>query len=105
MARTHIPGFPTNSFLDFFIPIAFMQGALFASGTAGVDLARDIDNGFLNRLALTPLRGWALLLGQLGGAVALGAIQATVYLASGSRPAFGSNRELPAPSFCTCSPF
>ena len=82
-AATHLPGFPTNSFLDFFIPIAFMQGALFASGTAGVDLARDIDNGFLNRLALTPLRGWALLLGQLGGAVALGAIQATVYLGVG----------------------
>ena len=82
-AATHLPGFPTSSFLDFFIPIAFMQGALFASGTAGVDLARDIDNGFLNRLALTPLRRSALLLGQLGGAVALGTIQATVYLGVG----------------------
>jgi ABC-2 type transport system permease protein len=82
-AATHLPGFPTNSFLDFFIPIAFMQGALFASGTAGVDLARDIDNGFLNRLALTPMRGVALLLGQLGGAVALGTIQAAVYLGVG----------------------
>jgi len=82
-AATHLPGFPTKSFLDFFIPIAFMQGALFASGTAGVDLARDIDNGFLNRLALTPMRGVALLLGQLGGAVALGTIQAAVYLGVG----------------------
>jgi ABC-2 type transport system permease protein len=82
-AATHLPGFPTDSFLDFFIPIAFMQGALFASGTAGVDLARDIDNGFLNRLALTPMRGAALLLGQLGGAVALGTIQAIVYLGVG----------------------
>jgi ABC-2 type transport system permease protein len=82
-AATHLPGFPTNSFLDFFIPIAFLQGALFASGTAGVDLARDIDNGFLNRLALTPMRGVALLLGQLGGAVALGTIQAAVYLGVG----------------------
>jgi ABC-2 type transport system permease protein len=82
-AATHLPGFPTDSFLDFFIPIAFMQGALFASGTAGVDLARDIDNGFLNRLALTPMRGAALLLGQLGGAMALGVIQAVIYLAVG----------------------
>ena len=82
-AATQLPGFPTSSFLDFFIPIAFIQGALFASGTAGVDLARDIDNGFLNRLALTPLRGAALLLGQLGGAVALGTIQALVYLGVG----------------------
>jgi ABC-2 type transport system permease protein len=82
-AATHLPGFPTSSFLDFFIPIAFMQGALFASAIAGVDLARDIDNGFLNRLALTPMRNAALLLGQLGGAVALGTVQAVVYLAVG----------------------
>ena len=56
-AATHLPGFPTKSFLAFFMPFSFMQGALFASGIAGVDFARDIDTGFLNRLALTPVRG------------------------------------------------
>ena len=84
-AATHLPGFPTNSFLAFFMPFAFMQGALFASGIAGTDLARDIDTGFLNRLALTPIRGGALLLGQIGGAVGLGAVQAVLYLAVGAR--------------------
>jgi ABC-2 type transport system permease protein len=79
-AATHLPGFPTNSFLAFFVPFAFMQGALFASAIAGTDLARDIDSGFLNRLALTPVRGASLLLGQIGGAVGLGTIQAVVYL-------------------------
>jgi ABC-2 type transport system permease protein len=79
-AATHLPGFPTDSFLAFFVPFAFMQGALFASAIAGTDLARDIDNGFLNRLALTPVRGASLLLGQIGGAVGLGTIQAVVYL-------------------------
>jgi ABC-2 type transport system permease protein len=79
-AATHLPGFPTHSFLAFFVPFAFMQGALFASAIAGTDLARDIDNGFLNRLALTPVRGASLLLGQIGGAVGLGTIQAVVYL-------------------------
>ncbi len=82
-AATHLPGFPTNSFLDFFLPFSFVQGALFAAATAGTDLARDIDTGFLNRLALTPMRGIALLLGQLGGAVSLGVLQAFVYLAVG----------------------
>lgn len=82
-AATHLPGFPTNSFLDFFLPFSFMQGALFASAIAGTDLARDIDTGFLNRLALTPVRGSALLLGQIGGAVGLGAVQAVVYLIVG----------------------
>jgi ABC-2 type transport system permease protein len=82
-AATHLPGFPTRSFLAFFLPFSFMQGALFASGIAGVDLARDIDTGFLNRLALTPVRGSALLLGQVGGAVGMGAVQAVLYLTVG----------------------
>jgi ABC-2 type transport system permease protein len=60
-----------------------MQGALFAAMTAGTDLARDIDTGFLNRLALTPMRGSALVLGQLGGAISLGVLQALVYLGVG----------------------
>jgi ABC-2 type transport system permease protein len=80
-AATSLPGFPTHSFLAFFVPFSFMQGALFASGIAGTDLARDVDTGFLNRLALTPVRGGALLLGQIGGAVGLGTIQALIYLA------------------------
>ena len=82
-AATHLPGFPTSSFLDFFLPFAFLQGGLFAAGIAGTDLARDIDTGFLNRLALTPVRGAALLLGQIGGAVGLGALQAVFYLCVG----------------------
>ena len=82
-AATNLPGFPADSFLDFFLPFSFMQGAVFAALTAGTHLARDIDNGFLNRLALTPMRGTALLLGQLGGAVTLGAVQALVYLVVG----------------------
>jgi ABC-2 type transport system permease protein len=81
-SATHLPGFPTHSFLAFFMPFAFIQGALFASAIAGTDLARDIDTGFLNRLALTPVRGSALLIGEIGGAVGLGAVQAVVYLAA-----------------------
>jgi ABC-2 type transport system permease protein len=50
---------------------------------AGVDLARDIQTGFLNRLALTPMRGAALLVGHLGGVIAMGFLQAVWYLAVG----------------------
>lgn len=82
-AATHIPRFPTHNYRDFLIAMPFIQGAMFVSITAGVDLARDIENGFLNRLALTPLRGEAMLVGQLGGALVLGVIQAVVYLLVG----------------------
>ncbi len=80
---TRIPGFPTHNYRDFLIAMPFVQGAMFVSITAGVDLARDIESGFLNRLAMTPVRGEALLIGQLGGALVLGVIQGIVYLLVG----------------------
>jgi ABC-2 type transport system permease protein len=82
-AETQLPGFPTNSFLAFALAVPFIQGALFATMNAGTDLARDIQTGFLNRLSLTPMRGIALLAGQLGGVVTMGVAQATVYLSVG----------------------
>ena len=92
-AETKLPGFPTDSFVAFALAVPFIQGALFATMNAGTDLARDIQTGFLNRLSLTPMRGIAVLAGQLGGAVVLGLVQAAVYLgvglAVGVRPASG----------------
>ena len=82
-AATRLPGFPTDSFVAFALAIPFIQGALFATMNAGTDLARDIQTGFLNRLALTPMRGVALLAGQLGGVLTMGVIQALVYLGVG----------------------
>jgi ABC-2 type transport system permease protein len=80
---THLPGFPTRSYLTFALAIPFVQGALFSVMNAGTDLARDIETGFLNRLALTPLRGAALLSGLLAGALVLGLVQAATYLIVG----------------------
>jgi ABC-2 type transport system permease protein len=92
-AETKLPGFPTDSFVAFALAVPFIQGALFATMNAGTDLARDIQTGFLNRLSLTPMRGIAVLAGQLGGAVVLGVAQVAVYLgvglAVGVRPASG----------------
>ena len=92
-AETHLPGFPTKSFVAFALAVPFIQGALFATMNAGTDLARDVETGFLSRLSLTPLRGAALLAGQLGGVVTLGVIQACFYilvgLVVGVRPAAG----------------
>jgi ABC-2 type transport system permease protein len=82
-ASTALPGFPTDSFLAFALAVPFIQGALFATMNVGTDLARDIQTGFLNRLALTPIRGSALLAGTLTGIVAMGIGQAIFYLVVG----------------------
>ncbi len=80
---THLPGFPTDSYLTFALAVPFMQGALFSVMNAGTDLAEDIETGFFNRLALTPVRGVGLLSGMVAGVIGLGVVQATVYLLVG----------------------
>src|SRR5690349_11862161 len=82
-SATRLPGFPTSSYLAFALAVPFIQGALFSVMNSGTDLARDIETGFLNRLALTPLRGAALLSGLLAGALVLGLVQAAAYLGVG----------------------
>jgi ABC-2 type transport system permease protein len=82
-AATKLPGFPTTSYLDFALAVPFMQGALFAALNGGQDLARDIEGGFLDRLAMTPMSDAALLTGQLGGALFMGFVGAVTYLIVG----------------------
>ena len=82
-AATKLPGFPTDNYLNFAIAIPFMQGALFASINAGSSLARDVETGFLKRLALTPMRRSALLLGNLAGVMTVAALASLVYLVVG----------------------
>jgi ABC-2 type transport system permease protein len=82
-SATHLPGFPTDSYFQFALAIAFVQGALFSANSAGTNVANDIESGFLNRLALTPLRRLALMVGQLAGILALGLIQAVTFVLVG----------------------
>jgi ABC-2 type transport system permease protein len=82
-AATKLPGFPTDSYLNFAIAIPFMQGALFAAINAGSSLARDVETGFLKRLALTPMQRAALLLGNLGGVMTVAALSSLIYLVVG----------------------
>jgi ABC-2 type transport system permease protein len=82
-AASRIPGFPTDSYLDFAFAFPLIQASLFGAVTAGADLARDIESGFFDRLSLTPMRPVALLAGMLAGVVALGLLQGVVFLAIG----------------------
>lgn len=90
-AAVEIPGFPTDSYLTFALGLTFMQGALFATMGAGQGIAEDIQRGFFNRLQLTPLRGPALIAGQLAGVGVQGLFQGLTYLIVGL--AFGAELE------------
>ncbi|CAB4882441.1 unannotated protein [freshwater metagenome] len=80
---TKLPGFPTDRYINFAIVICFIQGALFASITAGTELASDIQKGFLDRLALTPARRWAILVGATFGGTSVAIVGTLVYLGIG----------------------
>ena len=82
-AATRLPGFPTHSYVSFAIAVAFIQGAMFSLINTGTNLAEDIESGFFNRLALTPLRRVSLIAGLLVGVAALGALQSGVYILLG----------------------
>jgi ABC-2 type transport system permease protein len=90
---TNIKGFPTKSFATFALAVPFVQGCLMAIATTGQTIATDIEHGFINRLALTPMRGVALLIAQLAGAVVIGSLQAAIFFgvgfAAGARIAAG----------------
>lgn len=83
-AATRLPGFPTHSYVSFAIAVAFIQGSMFSLINTGTNLAQDIEDGFFNRLALTPMRRVALIGGLLVGVAALGALQSAVYIAIGA---------------------
>jgi ABC-2 type transport system permease protein len=83
-AASKIPGFPTDSYLDFAFAFPLIQASLFGAITAGADLARDIESGFFDRLSLTPMRPVALLGGMLTGVVTLGFLQGVVFLTVGT---------------------
>jgi len=80
---TNLPRFPTDSYVTFMLATIFVIGATFAMTNAGTDLATDIQSGYFNRLALTPLRGTALIAGELAGVLVLGVVQAATFLLVG----------------------
>ena len=82
-AATRLPGFPADSYWDFAIAVPFIQGSLFAAINAGTAMARDVETGFLKRLAMTPMQRTALLFGQLFGVMLVAFGSACVYLIAG----------------------
>jgi ABC-2 type transport system permease protein len=82
-AATRLPGFPTSSYISFAIAVAFIQGGMFSLINTGTNLAEDIESGFFNRLALTPMRRVSLIAGLLLGVAALGALQSAAYIVIG----------------------
>lgn len=78
---TRLPGFPAvDSFLDFAVAGAIVQGVLFGSITGATALATDIENGFFDRLLVAPTWRASILVGRLAGGMVYGGVQSLVFL-------------------------
>lgn len=80
---TLLPGFDTESYQSFVIPISLLQGAGFTGAATGVNLARDIEQGWFDRLLASPAARPALLAGLVLSASLRSLIPAAVLLVVG----------------------
>jgi ABC-2 type transport system permease protein len=70
--------FDAPNYPSFIIPVSMLQGAGFTGAAAGVNLARDIEAGWFDRLAASPAPRWVLLSGNVISASVRALIPATV---------------------------
>jgi ABC-2 type transport system permease protein len=80
---TILPGFSTDSYMAFILPIGFLQGAGFTGAATGVNLARDIEFGWFDRLLVSPAPRSALLAGMVLSASLRALMPITVLLIVG----------------------
>ncbi|HEV2727614.1 MAG TPA: ABC transporter permease, partial [Solirubrobacterales bacterium] len=80
-ALTQLRGFETDSYVSFIVPISMLQGAGFTGAAAGVNLARDYEQGWVDRLLVSPAPRWVLLAGNVLAASARSLVPATFVLA------------------------
>ena len=80
---TGLEGFPTDSYISWIVPLSCLQGAGFAGAATGSNLARDIEQGWFDRLLVSPVPRPLLVVGPILGAITRSLVPATVVLIVG----------------------
>jgi ABC-type multidrug transport system permease subunit len=80
---TGLEGFPTDSYMSWIVPLSCLQGAGFAGAATGSNLARDIEQGWFDRLLVSPVSRPMLLIGPILGGITRSLVPATVVLLAG----------------------
>ncbi len=60
-----IPGFPAGSYLQFAAPGILLQNAFSSALQSGTSIVSDLDTGYLQKMLVTPVSRYAILLGRL----------------------------------------
>ncbi len=82
-ASGFLPGLAGKSYLGFILPLSVISTALSGASLAGQSIVRDIDNGYFDKLSLTPVSRSALVLGPMLAGALLLAFQALIVVVLG----------------------
>ena len=89
----NIPGFPAESYLIFATPGILLQNAFGSALQSGNSIVSDIDSGYLQKMLVTPVSRYAILLGRLTSDAFRVLIQSTIIMVLafllGARPVTG----------------
>jgi ABC-type multidrug transport system permease subunit len=75
-----LPGFDSTDFRTFIVPVGLLQGAAFTGAATGVNLARDIEQGWFDRLMVCPAPRTTILVGIVASAALRALLPATFLL-------------------------
>ena len=67
-AAAQLRGFHATDFRTFIVPVGLLQGASFTGAATGVNLARDIERGWFDRLMVCPAPRTTILVGIVASA-------------------------------------
>jgi ABC-2 type transport system permease protein len=78
---TLLPGFDADEYASWLVPVSLLQGAGFTGAATGVNLARDIEEGWFDRLLVSPAPRSVLLAGTVLSASVRALVPAAFLLA------------------------
>jgi len=76
-----VPGFPAESYLLFATPGILLQNAFGSALQSGNSIVSDMDSGYLQKMLVTPVSRYAILLGRLTSDAFRVLIQSTIIMA------------------------
>jgi len=77
---TQLPGFPTDSYMDFFVPGVLIMTVLFGSSWSGVSLLREIQSGTVDKMLASPVSRVAIVLSRVLHSTAQVVVQVLIML-------------------------